>query len=214
MLKGIDISHFEPNINWARVKAAGIDFAFTKASEGIHYADDQLGANWAGIRANGIVRGAYHFFNKATDPVAQAQHFYAVMNNIQPGALQSGDFFPVLDFESEGEDAQGNAIPATRRDVLNAVTCLHAIQGLFGVNPMLYSNSSFLEDAGFPLGSEAIPLWLANYNPAPIAVPAPWQKYDIWQYSNTGNVAGVNSETVDMNQFDGTLDDLKRLLVQ
>src|SRR5581483_7236413 len=59
--KGIDVSHYQGTINWTSVKNSGVSFAFIKATEGLTIKDQDFDANWAGAKAVGIVRGAYHF---------------------------------------------------------------------------------------------------------------------------------------------------------
>src|SRR4051794_5467055 len=61
-LQGIDISHHQGAIDWARLPGQGVDFAYIKASEGGDHRDPAFAANWAGARKAGIRRGAYHFF--------------------------------------------------------------------------------------------------------------------------------------------------------
>src|SRR5262249_28035984 len=60
-LNGVDVSHYQGTINWASVRGAGITFAFAKATEGTTYTDPTVNTNIAGMKANGIVPGAYHF---------------------------------------------------------------------------------------------------------------------------------------------------------
>src|SRR5262249_32268003 len=58
------------------------------------------------------------------------------------------------------------------------------------------------------------PLWVAQYTTAPCPdIPVPWTKWLIWQYTSTGSVAGVPGMTLDVDQFNGTLDDLRAFTV-
>ena len=54
-VKGIDVSHYQGTVNWPKVKAAGIKFAFAKATEGMTWIDPQLVTNWAGMKNAGLV---------------------------------------------------------------------------------------------------------------------------------------------------------------
>src|ERR1039458_5601706 len=49
-VKGVDISHYDGAINWATVKAGGIDFAFAKATESTNFTDPTFATNWAGMK--------------------------------------------------------------------------------------------------------------------------------------------------------------------
>src|SRR5262245_24710768 len=62
-LSGIDVSHWQGAIDWAQVKASGRAFAIAKATEGTTFVDPSFAANWAGMKQQGVVRSAYHFFH-------------------------------------------------------------------------------------------------------------------------------------------------------
>ena len=51
MIPGIDVSHYQGSIDWAKVKAAGIRFVYVKASQGADFTDPRLFANVAGAAA-------------------------------------------------------------------------------------------------------------------------------------------------------------------
>src|SRR5262249_36110475 len=59
---GTDVSKYQTSVAWADAKAAGISFAFLKATEGGDRVDDNFAENWRNARAAGVPRGAYHFF--------------------------------------------------------------------------------------------------------------------------------------------------------
>jgi GH25 family lysozyme M1 (1,4-beta-N-acetylmuramidase) len=63
-------------------------------------------------------------------------------------------------------------------------------------------------------GFENYPLWLAEYrqNETP-QLPLNWKRWTFWQYSQNGRVAGING-SVDLNQFNGTAEQLRALLVK
>ena len=76
-VRGIDVSHHQGDIDWHIVKAAGVDFAFIKASEGGDYRDREFARNWEEAGRAGIARGAYHFFTFCTAGLDQAHNFSA-----------------------------------------------------------------------------------------------------------------------------------------
>tara|TARA_B100000683_G_C12168523_1_gene423236 strand:+ start:363 stop:605 length:243 start_codon:yes stop_codon:yes gene_type:complete len=61
-LFGIDVSHHQGAIDWAKVKAAGVHYCFMKSTEGSTFKDKRFDFNWNQAKAHGIIRGAYHFF--------------------------------------------------------------------------------------------------------------------------------------------------------
>src|ERR1700743_2477737 len=75
---GIDVSHYQGTINWTSVKGDGVNFAFTKATEGNYYADPTYNANMSNGKAAGVYMGAYHFCRPGeTTPATQANYFWA-----------------------------------------------------------------------------------------------------------------------------------------
>src|SRR3954470_16000189 len=60
--QGIDVSHHQGHIAWAKLPRQGVDFAYIKATEGADYVDRRFSINWRAAHAVGIRRGAYHFF--------------------------------------------------------------------------------------------------------------------------------------------------------
>jgi lysozyme len=68
---GIDVSYYQGTIDWAQVAGAGYAFAITRINDGT-FMDPQFGANWAGIKAQGLIRGAYQFWEPTDDPTYQA----------------------------------------------------------------------------------------------------------------------------------------------
>mgnify|MGYP001154164207 CR=1 FL=1 len=90
---GTDVAKYQTNIDWAAAKASGISFAFVKATEGGDRYDENFERHWAGTRAAGIPRGAYHFFYFCRPASEQAQWF------IDHVPRERGAMPPVLDME-------------------------------------------------------------------------------------------------------------------
>src|SRR5690349_556343 len=61
-VKGIDVSYYQGNIDWTRVKNDGVKYAFIRVSDGLGTIDTKFETYWAQSRANGIIHGAYQFF--------------------------------------------------------------------------------------------------------------------------------------------------------
>ena len=60
-IKGIDVSHFQGEVDWSDVKTAGMHFGIAKATQGATYLDPTFHKNWESIAKSGLYRGAYHF---------------------------------------------------------------------------------------------------------------------------------------------------------
>ncbi len=193
-VKGIDVYHGDNGgntIDWAKVKAAGISFAFAKATESTNFTDSMFATNWSGMKAAGIVRGAYHFFHSDVDPTAQATFFLSTV-----GTLEKGDLL-VLDLETTNNQTQATILA-------NAETFMAAVKSKSGVTPILYTSPAFLSSFG-TLGQ--YPLWIANYGVSCPTVPSAWKSYTFWQSTGSGSLS-VLSSAVDLDTFNGSLSDL------
>ena len=194
---GIDVSHHQSYVDWARIAAQNIDFAFIKATEGHTFVDTLYCHNWEALQREGILRGAYHFFRPTLDATIQAQNF------ISSVLLQPGDLPPVIDAEVLDE-----ATPAQLRARLRV--WVDSITTHYGVAPILYTNVNFYNDhlAGH---FDELPLWLARYHgDAPSTTDdRAWQ---FWQYGNRGRLDGVGGD-IDFNVFYGSYSQLQDLTV-
>src|ERR1700678_3682119 len=94
-VNGIDVSEYDDAVDWPTAKAAGIDFAFVRVSDGLAFPDTKFSTYWPGARAGGVMRGAYQYFEPNVDPVQQADLLLSMM-----GPLLPGDLPPVLDLET------------------------------------------------------------------------------------------------------------------
>lgn len=200
-IEGIDVASYQPNTDWAKVKADGITFAIIKATEGTGYTNPYFDHDWKGTKANGIYRGAYHFFRASVDPVAQADYFVGVM-----GALGADDLPPTIDLEVT--DGMSASTVASR-----ALTFLKEVEKKSGRTPIVYTGPSFFSSTlGEPAGFGGYPLWIANYGVSCPTVPPTWKKLTFWQYDDKPNINGVNGSGLDHDIFNGTEEDLKAFL--
>jgi lysozyme len=192
-VKGIDVSTYQGVVDWHAAKAAGIEFAFARVSDGVSHPDDQFARNWPAMKTAGVVRGVYQFFRPGGDPVAQAD---LVMQKLQAaGGLAAGDLPVVMDMEvSDGLSPA--AIQA------NMHTWLTKIEQATGRKPIIYTAAFMSSNVG--TGFTAYPLWVANYGATCPTMPANFTAWKFWQDSSTGSVAGV-SGAVDTNLWNGTL---------
>lgn len=197
--RGLDVSHFQGTIDWSQVAQAGYAFAFIKATEGISFVDPKFATNWAGAKAAGLLRGAYHFFEGNADAQQQAENF---LNTV---VLEPGDLPPVLDVESSSASAQ---VPTAT--IIEGVTAwLQAVQQATSRTPILYTDNSYWKSLATDQFS-AYPLWIAEYGVASPAVPSGWTSWAFWQLSQSGEVPGIATAT-DLDLFQGSLEDLQRL---
>jgi GH25 family lysozyme M1 (1,4-beta-N-acetylmuramidase) len=198
MLKGIDVSYWQnasksvaipAGIDWQKVAAAGISFVIIKTSEGIGRVEPRGKDQAIGAFNAGLQIGYYHFAHAGEDTaVAEADLFYKCISQYPKAQI-----VPTLDIET---NKAGLSAPALTQWIVDFVNRLKS-HGIAKV--MLYSYQPFFDQ--FLLPSQALadcPLWLADYRATP-HVPHGWSKYDIWQYSNKGQIPGIVGD-VDVNQ--------------
>lgn len=190
--EGIDVSNWQGNIDYAQVKAAGIEIVYIKASEGTTYKDPYFERNYANAKANGLKVGFYHFVTATNVQAArnQAQFFASVISGKSP------DCKLAMDFEQFREGLSVDEINEISKAFLETV------RQLTGKEVVIYSN---LNDAKTIFSRELAsqyPLWVAYWGSESglLNSSSNWQNWEGWQYTNRGIVAGVNGY-VDRNRF-------------
>ncbi len=197
LVYGVDVSYYQGTINWNQVKTAK-DFAIARVSDG-SYLDTKFDQNWAGMKAAGIIRGAYQFFEPGQDPTTQANIMISKMVGFGPGDLP-----PMLDMEVTGGQS-----PATITAKIH--TWANKIKSATGRTPLIYTGKYFWDPSVQSTDFASYPLVIAAYvKPNCPNTPNAWNKWAMWQYSSSGSVPGI-SGNVDMDEFNGTLADLKKL---
>lgn len=195
----VDISHWNRDVDFAKLANAGIIGVIQKATQGQTGVDFTYNTNKPKALAAGLLWGAYHF-GDGSDGVAQAEHFLSTVNDQSKTLL-------ALDFES---NPTGPSM-----DLVEAAAFVTHVQQQTGRFPGFYSGNDIKQQ----LGNGKDPVlaqcwfWLAQYGPTPV-VPANWPTWTMWQYTD-GNfgppphdVAGV---PFDRDKFNGPLEGLKRL---
>lgn len=181
---GIDVSHWQGDVDWKKVQAHGIKFAFVKATEGLAPKDPKFDRNWKALKDVDLIRGAYHFLDPTIDGRKQARHFLATVN------FAPGDIIPVVDVERLKRTSNAEL----HRQL---VRFLDEVKTRTGLNCMIYVSPAFWKEHLAP--EEKTPrtnhLWVAAYevkDPPTIAGLPAWS---VWQYTRKGKVPGVAGET-------------------
>jgi lysozyme len=193
-LSGIDVSHYQGEVDWPAVAASGVRFAFIKATDGVDDVDPRFRQNWSGAKAAAILRSAYHFFRPGLDAKRQAKHFLGVLS------MDDLAIAPALDVEvTDGLDraALQQGIRIWLETVGAALEC----------TPIVYTDPSFWQD-NVAADFSAYPLWLACYANQP-EVPATWRAWTFWQHADTGTVNGIGGQ-VDLDYCALSYDDLRQ----
>jgi lysozyme len=183
--QGIDVSHHQGAIDWARLPAQGVDFAYIKASEGGDHRDRRFAFNWAGAKRAGIVRGAYHFFTLCRPGAEQAANFIAAVP-ADPEALP-----PAVDLEYLGNCSRKVTPQALHAEL---AAFIRAVEGRYRKPVLLYLTEEF--DSTYQVSAQIErPLWLRSLLFEPSFGARPWS---IWQVSNFRRLDGIEGR-VDWN---------------
>lgn len=185
-VRGIDVSHHQGEIDWAKVAGAGVRFAYLKATEGRDLRDPRFDANWKAAAASGIARGAYHFFTFCSPGREQAVHFLRTVPATR-GALT-----PVADVEFVGNCKGYGSLERVRGELRGF---LDAVAERWGAPPILYvTPDSWDRVIAGRFGEH--PVWIRSVLAEPPADA--FGGWLIWQFSETGRVPGVRGP-VDLN---------------
>jgi lysozyme len=196
---GIDVSRFQGTIDWQKVKDSGVVYAYIQISRSVTDLDPKFEYNWRRAKEVGILRGAYQRFQPDQDVALQAQIFLDKL-----GPYQAGDLPPMLDVEDDGG--------LTGAQIANRVKqWMDRVEPVVGVTPLIYTGFYFWRDQVGGADLTRHPLWIANYGATCPLVPQAWTRWTLHQYSSTVTIPGVTENTVDVNKFNGTLEQLKAL---
>ena len=204
-LLGIDVSHYQGVIDWAKVAAAGVKFAFIKATDGLT-ADPMLKANIVGAHSAAIPFGLYHFWRPQDPASEQAANFLHSTNDASDDLTDAGDdeFAEALDIEvgSLSEDNQKDALAWLAK--VRRCTKPQS-QTLVYVSPS-YARFNLTDPAWIQY-----PLWAAHYTDLMQPDTDKWPSWMFWQRQCNGSIDGI-STPVDIDWFNGSESDLQKLI--
>ena len=192
--KGIDVSQFQGNVDYAKVKAAGVEYAiirlgFRGYGSGTINDDPNFTANMEGALQNDIQTGVYFFTQAITKEEAVEEADY-VIDKIKPYRVT----YPiVLDVEEIVGDTyrQQNLTKDQLTDVIIAF-CERVKEK--GYTPMIYGNLKCFIGKIDLTRLESYDKWFAYYG------DKPYYPYEIsmWQYTESGTIDGIDGK-VDFN---------------
>ena len=191
---GVDVSRWQGNIDWARLRTQGANFAYIKSTDGGDHLDPMFKTNWRKAKEAGVKRGAYHFFYWCRTAGEQADWF---IRNVprDPDALP-----PVIDVEYNGESSC--KVRLSRAKILEKMQVfMDKLERHYGKRPIIYTAPDFYADN---LEGEFLrhPFWLRAVAQHPSKV-YPGRKWVFWQYSGSGLTQGVEGK-IDLNVFHGS----------
>ena len=189
---GIDVSKWNGNIDWNKVKNNGVNFVIIRcgyrgSSAGALIEDPKFRANIKGAQAAGLRVGVY-FFSQAVNEVEAVEEASMCINLCKGYSLS----FPIY-IDVEGSNGRGDTISASQRTANIKAFC-GTIQSA-GYRAGVYSNKTWFTKNINTASLTNYKIWLAQYA-ANVSYTA--TRYDMWQYTSKGSVSGI-SGNVDMN---------------
>ena len=188
---GIDVSTWNGNIDWNKVKNSGVSYViirtgFRGSTQGALVEDNRFRQNIQGATNAGLKVGVY-FFSQAINEVEAVEEASMVLSQVKGYNLA----YPVfIDVEPSGGRADALS-SGDRTKVINAF-CQTIQNG--GYKAGIYANKTWLAQKMNISALSGYKIWLAQYN----STVTYGGRYDMWQYSDKGTVAGINGQ-VDMN---------------
>ena len=192
---GVDVSAFQGNIDWKKVKQSGIDFAIIRLGyrgyeSGKLVEDEYARANLKNAKEAGLRIGAY-FFSQALSIQETDQEIQFMLGILGNTKL---DMPIVLDWEIPANTARTRNMDARTLTDIQRHFCGQMRDQ--GYQPMVYFNWHQSEHLYVLHELEDYPFWLALYQDR---MTYPW-KVEMWQYSDKGRVPGIQGN-VDLNVY-------------
>lgn len=199
---GIDVAKYQGIIDWPQVKAAGMDFAIIRAGyrtsgTGVLCEDAQAKYNMQEAQAAGLKIGVY-FFSTALNEAEAIEEAIWLTEFIARYKITYPVVYNCENFKSQ-ESRQYQLSKEQRTQ--NAVAFLERVRAA-GYTPMFYANKSEMENSqDWDMTKlSKYKIWTAYYpDPTyPQLASSGYPGEAMWQYTNRGNVPGVDYD-VDLN---------------
>lgn len=190
---GIDVSSYQGDIDWARVREAGVEFViirlgFRGYTKGGLEADELAAEYYQGARDAGLKVGAY-VFSQAISVEEALEEARFVLDTVRDWTLE----MPlVYDWEYVSEEARTGDMD--RRLLTDCTLAFCEAVAQAGYEPMIYFNPYQAQDLLHLEELTAYRWWLAKYDGG-MDYP---HRVDMWQYTDQGTVPGIEG-AVDLN---------------
>lgn len=192
---GIDVSYYQGNIDWKKVKNSGVEFVIIRVgyrgygSAGTLVEDPKFKTYLDGATKSGLKVGVYFYTQAITTAEAQAEAKF-VLDRIKGYSLQMPVYYDIesVDYDTGRLDSAG--LSKAQKTALCTAFCDTIIKS--GYSAGVYANYTWLNYYidGAGLGKK-YPIWLAHYT----SNTNYDQRMDMWQYSGSGTVSGISAYT-------------------
>lgn len=186
MAKGIDVSVYQGNIDWQKVKASGIDFAIIRAGFGVSAGqiDKKFNQNVRGAKDAGVHVGAYWFIYALNEAqaVQNADAFASILARWK-GCI---DYPVAADYEYDSDNYAARCGVSMSKELRTRIIfkfCERMEQhGYYCAN---YMNPDYISKVNYSELSR-FDLWLAIWGS-----DKPSRDCGMWQFSSRGSVPGI-----------------------
>ena len=213
---GIDVSVYQGTINWKKVKAAGVDFAFIRCggtwgrSAFGQYDDSTYSANVSNARSNGVNVGVYYFSLCITEAEAIKEADFAIAK-VKAAGLPKGTPI-IMDYEFLSDSRLNTAynkwkktsLATARKNLTHLANTFLNRVAEEGYTPVFYSYRSLVDWSGRRFNMTAadnknenlaaFPFWLAQYSKDNSYLDGDGVRMDYWQYTSSGSVSGITGK--------------------
>lgn len=201
-IKGIDLSHHNPILEWENLGQDNLNFAYLKVTEGTSHEDRNYAYNYEKASKTNIKIGTYHFYSFAVSGKEQARHF------IKNAKCKSGDLLPAIDVEHSPANPYSQDKDYVNLVIKELKILENELYEYYGVHPILYTNKDcyklYIQNQ-FPNNL----IWMCDLVKEPDETIKNWR---IWQFSHTGQISGIK-EKIDLNYYRYSFDEFKELLI-
>ncbi len=187
-LNGIDISEFQGDIDFNRLKEENIDIIYIRSSASFSYKDAKFERNYKYAKEAGFKIGFYHYLTARTENEArkQARFFASVI------AEKQADCRLAMDFETFGS--------LTKEEINRiSIAFLSELERITKKELVVYSDAYNTKVTFDKEIAKKYPLWVAEYGPSHPTIFT-WDKWIGWQYTDKGRLKGINGY-VDRDEF-------------
>lgn len=189
-IRGVDVSSYQTEVDFAELSRQGIRFAYIKATEGTGHVDSTFTEKRVSAKEAGVPIGMYHYFSYGVSGAEQAESFIKIV-----GDLAAGELIPAVDMELTVEEVYN---PPAKADVVAGLKAFLAVlEERYGVKPLIYSQKDYYEKylaedfADYPRWARNVfyPVWL-DFG----------EDWAVWQYNDRGRLTGYGGEKyIDLN---------------
>ena len=204
-VRGVDVSEYQGEVDWDRIKDQGISFSFIKATEGSKSKDKYFDNNFKKLKSMDMLLGVYHFFSFESTGEQQAQNY---INTV--GYVENDDsiFIPIVDVEYYGDYKKSKPYKESVIEELQEM--LDRLESTYRVKPMIYTTMEFYDyyiDGNF----SDYDIWIRDIITKPTLENRDWK---FWQYTGKGRLNGYSGEEkfIDLNVFNGSKEDFDKFI--